>query len=314
MSRARKLIACAAFALLCAAPAARAQPPVGDLAAAPSEAETAIGAAISETGRMTVAVTIGDAGPYPFIVDTAAERTVIARDLAQELGLAQAGRARLLSMTSVRDARRVVAPNLSYGAGRADTIHAFALDRQHIGAAGVLGIDALRGQRVVLDFVAREVRVGPAPPRRARIDPEEIVVVGRTRYGQLVLADADVAGAPVDVVVDSGLSVSVGNDALRRLLVTRANRFEPIELVSITGETLAADYTSVDDLRIGGFAVRGMPVAFANAFFFRRMRLTRRPALLLGMDVLRLFDRVVVDFPNRRAHFVLPERLARPQS
>ena len=32
-------------------------------------------------------VTIADAGPYPFVVDTGAERTVISRQLAQTLGL-----------------------------------------------------------------------------------------------------------------------------------------------------------------------------------------------------------------------------------
>ena len=75
-----------------------------------------------------------------------------------------------------------------------------------------------------------------------------------------------------------------------------------------------ADYTRVDNLRIGGVAIVGMPVAFANAHFFRRMRLTRRPALLLGMDALQMFRRVAVDFPNRRAHFVLPEDNASPRA
>ncbi|MGH6950991.1 MAG: aspartyl protease family protein, partial [Vitreimonas sp.] len=174
----------------------------------------------------------------------------------------------------------------------------------------VLGIDALRGQRVLLDFEAGEMRVGPAPRRVQPLGPNDIIVRGRNRFGQLVLIDSSAEGVPVDVIVDSGLQVSVGNEALRRLLTSRRNRFTQIELVSITGETLLADYTRVDNLRIGGVAIAGMPVAFANAHFFRRMRLTRRPALLLGMDALRMFRRVAVDFPNRRAHFVLPEGVA----
>ena len=35
--------------------------------------------------------------------------------------------------------------------------------------------------------------------------------------------------------------------------------------------------------------------------------LTDRPAILLGMDALRLFDRVSVDFANRRVRVLLPE-------
>ena len=110
-----------------------------------------------------------------------------------------------------------------------------------------------------------------------------------------MLIDSSADGVPVDVVVDSGLQVSVGNEALRRLLTSRRNRFVQIELESITGERLSADYTRVDNLRIGGVGITGMPVAFANAHFFTRMGLTRRPALMLGMDALQMFRRVAVD-------------------
>jgi predicted aspartyl protease len=269
--------------------------------------ETSVAASLSDSERMLVSVKIGAAGPYPFIVDTAAERTVIARELARELALRPAGRARLLSITSSRETGRVHVPDVSFLPGETLDLQAFALNGQHIGASGVLGIDALRGQRVVLDFEARALRVGPAPRRAAPPETNEIIVRARRRLGQLVLADCVIDGEPVDVVVDSGSQVSLGNDALRRILVTRQNEFKEITLTSITGESLTADYTRADRLVIGGVALIGMPVAFADAHFFRRVRLTRRPALLLGMDALQMFTRVSVDFPNRRASFVLPD-------
>lgn len=307
----------AAFALsmllnaVCAGSAMAQAPPVEAATLAEASAETSVRTTMSETDRMLASVTIGGAGPYPFIVDTAAERSVISRELADTLGLAPAGRARLLSMTSSRDAGMVRLPEISFAQGQTRSLDAFALNGRHIGASGVLGIDALRGQRVVLDFEAGEMRVGPASRNAPRLAPNEIVVRARTRFGQLVLIDSTAEGVPVDVVVDSGLQVSVGNEALRRLLTARNNRFQQIALVSITGEEFNADYTRVDNLRIGGVAIVGMPVAFADAYFFRRMRLTRRPALMLGMDALQMFRRVAVDFPNRRAHFVLPEDAGR---
>lgn len=295
----------AAFAALCLATwgAAHAQAPV----------DSVLSTSVLQSGRMTVAVTIQGGGPHPFIVDTGAERTVIARDLVETLALQPAGRARLLSMTSSRPTDKVAVPDLAFTQGSAQTLVAFALERENIGAAGVLGIDALRGQRIVFDFKAGEVRVGPSQRKAVRTEPNEVVVYGRARFGQLVLADADVDGRPVDVVVDSGLSTSLGNEALRDLLVSRRGRFQPVELVSITGEALRADYTQVDTIRIGGLAVAGLPVAFSDAYIFRKLRLTRRPALLLGMDALRLFDRVTVDPPSRRAQFVLPDRSSRRQ-
>ena len=286
-------------------------PPVEAAARDAASAETTVATTMSATDRMLVPVTIGGAGPYSFIIDTAAERSVIARDLARQLGLAPAGSARLLSMTSSRDTGMVSMPGVSFMQGATRTLQAFALDGQNLGASGILGIDALQGQRVVLDFEAGEMRVGPAPRGFERFGPNDIIVRGRSRFGQLVLIDSSAEGVPVDVIVDSGLQVSVGNESLRRLLTSRRNQFAQVALVSITGERFSADYTRVDNLRIGGVQITGMPVAFANPHFFTRMQLTRRPALMLGMDALQMFRRVAVDFPNRRAHFVLPEAPAR---
>src|SRR5690349_9287771 len=44
-----------------------------------------------ETWRMTVLVDVDGRGPYPFIVDTGAERTVVARELAEALQLPSRG-------------------------------------------------------------------------------------------------------------------------------------------------------------------------------------------------------------------------------
>jgi predicted aspartyl protease len=276
--------------------------------------ETAIPAQISNSDRMVVNVTIGGGGPYPFVIDTAAERSVISLELARELGLQQSGSARILSINSTREVNLFEAPGVSFLPGQARDLRVFALRGEHVGAAGVLGIDALRGQRVVLDFETQQMRVGPAPRRGRSTAADEIVVRGRLRYGQLVLADADVDGEHVDVIVDSGLQVSVGNEPLQRLLTNRRSDFTDITLVSITGDTLNAQYTRVNRLRIGNVAITGLPIAFAQAHFFRRMRMTRRPALLLGMDALQMFRRVAVDFPNRTAHFVMPDDISAPQA
>ncbi|MBY0564033.1 MAG: aspartyl protease family protein [Hyphomonadaceae bacterium] len=300
-----RLIFALAASVLLQAPHTHAQAPTE--AVEDGGGESVVDAVSSESARMLVSVTIDGAGPFPFIVDTGSVRYVVARDLAEQLNLQPAGRVRMVSMTAARELASVHVPNLSFIEGRVSTLQAFTVSRNHLGAMGILGIDALRGQRVVLDFAAQQVRVGAAPRRIEPMTPNEIVVRARARFGQLVLVDSDVAGTPVDVIVDSGLEVSIGNDALRRLLTDRHNEFEEIGLVSVTGDHFTADYTRVDRLRIGGMAISGLPVAFANPYVFRHLRLTNRPALFLGMDALRQFERVTVDFRNRRASFVLTE-------
>jgi hypothetical protein len=49
-----------------------------------------------------------------------------------------------------------------------------------------------------------------------------------------------------------------------------------------------------------------MPIAFADVAPFRKLDLLNRPALLLGMDAMKLFDRVSVDFANRRVRLLAP--------
>ena len=43
----------------------------------------------------------------------------------------------------------------------------------------------------------------------------------------------------------------------------------------------------------------------------RALSLNDRPAILLGMDALKLFDRVLIDFGNRRVGFDLPKGVSR---
>lgn len=257
--------------------------------------------------RLTVGVTIAGAGPYPFIVDTAAERTVIARELATELGLETVGRARLLSIASSRSVEQVRMRDVTFLPGSAGDLRAFTVQGEHIGAAGVLGIDALQNQRVTLDFANNTMTVTPSHNRIAN-DPDAIVVRARRRLGQLILTQSTMEGVEVDVIVDSGLQVSVGNEALRRLLHARTNRnAQQIAITSVTGDSVSAEYAVVNEFRISSIRLGNLPIAFTNAHVFQRLGMTRRPALFLGMDALRLFERVSVDFANRRASFVMAD-------
>ncbi|MEI9853096.1 MAG: hypothetical protein WDN24_22155 [Sphingomonas sp.] len=59
-------------------------------------------------------------------------------------------------------------------------------------------------------------------------------------------------------------------------------------------------------MRVGGIEFGQLPVAFADVAPFQRFGLLRRPALLLGMDALRSFRQVEIDFPNRQVRFRMP--------
>ena len=173
----------------------------------------------------------------------------------------------------------------------------------------MLGVDSLQRQRVVFDFGRQEMTISPSRGPEQRMARGEIVVTGRRLYGRLVLVDASVDGQRIWVIIDTGSQVSVANSALRAALQRRGRLgpTQPIELVSITGGRVEADYGVARRIRIGGLDIHNLPVAFADVHPFRQLGLSDRPALLLGMDALQLFERVSVDFANRRVRVLLDD-------
>jgi predicted aspartyl protease len=257
--------------------------------------------------RMTVPVAIAGAGPYRFVIDTGAQRTVISRELARRLGLADGPSIGLTAMSGSSRVGTAVIPSIKVSSLGGERIEAPLLEGRFLGAPGMLGLDTLQGHAVAIDFDRRSMALQPSRKRmrQNRSTPGEVVVRARNLYGQLVVTDAYVGGVKVRVILDTGTAVTTGNLALRRKL--RRVTGVPIELVSVVGGVLQADYTTVPAVRIGDARISNMPVAFADAAPFRAFMLEDRPALMLGMDALKLFRRVRIDFPNREVRFTMPE-------
>jgi len=61
------------------------------------------------------------------------------------------------------------------------------------------------------------------------------------------------------------------------------------------------------DLEIGGVGLKDLAIVFANAHTFKRLGLENKPALLLGMNAMRAFKKVSIDFASRKLRVVVPE-------
>ncbi len=260
--------------------------------------------------RMTVPVTIEGRGPYHFVVDTGSDRTVVSQELATLLKLAVGQTVTMHSMTGVGPANTVMVPTLTLAGQTTRDINAPALQQAYLGGHGLLGIDTLKGRRVVMDFAKRTLSVLRAGERED-YDPDTIVVTARSKYGQLVLVDADVDGTPITVIIDSGAETTVGNAALRTLLSKRNRKmqFFKTDIIDVTGGRLGAEYASVGRIRLAGITIENAVIAFADAHPFKRYGLLNKPAMLLGMDTLRSFRRVSVDFAQRKVRFLPPGTL-----
>ncbi len=288
--------------------AATEQPPVADPALTTP-------LALDRSDRITLPVHIGGVGPFAFVVDTGAERTVIARELAERLGLMPTGRARVIGIasstfTDLYTLDALDLPSLPLSPGRVPSF-----SHGNIGAAGLIGIQSLEQHRVVIDFRNRRVDVRPSPRSSRAVDDEfdrdAIVVTARRTAGRMILSNAEIGGRRIDVIVDTGAQTSIGNLALRdlvqRLPRQRRGELVPDTLTDISGARIAAQRGQLRSIDVGGFDFRDLPIMFAASPAFVELGLVERPAILLGMDALQLFDRVAIDFTNRRVTFDLPD-------
>lgn len=257
--------------------------------------------------RMFIAVGIDDQGPFRFLVDSGADRSVIGLDLAGQLALPPGHVVRLQGMAGAARVATVRITALRLGASTIADIAAPALPERYLGAQGIVGIDALVDQRLLLDFDRKTITVQDARRPEAVSGGDEIVVVARRRNGQLILTAASVGGTPIYAVIDTGSEITMGNLALQaRVFGTRrAPAARPIVLTSVTGQTLTANLATLPSIRIGGLELAGVTVAFADAPPFRLFGLEKSPALLIGTDVLEAFRRVALDFRGRRVRFTL---------
>lgn len=293
--------AAALFALLCLAQA----PPPGRPDELPPEPPVATLSYLPRGDRMTVPVTVAGQPGFRFVVDTGAQRSVLAREVAAKLELSPGRPVRLISMSGINTVPTARVPVLAAGPLGGHSLEAPLLAAADLDADGMLGVDALQGYALNIDFGKRTMAVRRANARRTPITSGEyeVVVVAKSRFGQLVVTDAFYRGQRVRVVIDTGSAASMGNEALRKL-VTKRQTVTPVRMRDVVGAWVDADYTQIESVSIGEVVFQNLPIAFAEVQPFRSFALTDRPAILLGMDALSLFHRVDIDFANRRIRFV----------
>lgn len=317
-----RLLAC--VAVLCAAPAKAAavqmQMPQAQSTAQPPTLLPPLPPAVIDNGleiggadiaarevntRMTVAVEVEGRGPYRFVVDSGADSSALGQSIQHALRLPAASRVMLHGMTANDSVDRVLASDLKVGESRIENLQLPVLRDEDLGAQGLLGIDALVEQRLMMDFDKRVITIENAHRPVPHLTGE-IVIVAKRRRGQLILTQASVNGRAVDAVIDTGSEITIGNLALRDRLFKKGIR-RPVsgKVTGVTGVAVTMQLAHLDELRVGPIAIQNVDIAFADVPPFAAFGLTDHPALFLGTDLMANFRRVSLDFRARKVRFQL---------
>jgi len=313
-SRRRALLgagACAGFPF-----AARGQPVTAEatLQTPPDQASAQLAARTDAASHLTVSVRI-KGRILRFVVDTAAERTVIADDVAQALSLARGETVSLNGLAGRMAVPAVVAETMEFGPFRRGNVLMPVLPRALLAADGYLGLDVIDGTRVTFDFASSILRIDAA----SLLDESPSGVAARVRLtgskGYLRVADCLVDSVPASAFIDTGAEISVGNVSLLTQLRQR-NKYlvesGAMMLTGVTGGEIRADVIPVDRIRLQDIAFTHGTLAISDVPDFRAWRLSVRPALLIGMDYLRQFARVSIDYRAKRLQFELSAAPPRP--
>ena len=255
--------------------------------------------------RLSVDVLVNGRGPYKFIVDSGADTSVVGAHIARALQLPLASPVILNGMTNRNVVDRVKVDALKVGSSTIGNLELPALREVDLGGDGMIGIDALVEQRLMLDFEKHLIKVEDARIPQVP-QPGEIVIIARRQHGQLILTHIRAAGFELDAIIDTGSEVTIGNLALRDQLI-RGNRekFLTVPVIGVTGATAKLQVARIGELQLGPVTLNDVPMAFADVPPFKMFGLEHQPALLLGTDILDTFRRISLDFRSRKVRFQL---------
>ena len=259
--------------------------------------------------RFTVPVMVDGAGPYDFMIDTGSQATVVTHQINEGLQLTPFGRATLVGMASRREVDVVELDTVSFGSHTVYDLVSPVLDRQNIGADGIVGLDSLQDLRVLIDFREDTIAVQDVTQIDNARRGFEIIVRARRELGQLLITNATIEGVRATVIIDTGAQASMGNMALRNRI--RAKRAQEITTTDVNGVSLTSRLSYVRNISIEGLSLSNVGLTFADTPAFEALGLSETPVLSLGMQHLEMFDRVAIDFNSRRILFDVPRDVAR---
>lgn len=258
-----------------------------------------------DSGRAVALVKINGQGPFRFIIDTAANRSVISQSLATRLGLKNAGIDLVHSVDGAELATLVNVDSLSFGAlhlsgGETPVLDGPMLDGEH----GLLGVDGMAGRLLHVDFTKQCVQIFDKPGRMPLNG--WLSVPARVRFGSLVMVPGEIMGVRVNVLIDTGSNISLANDKFREALRgvgARTIEYKNGHAFTFGRPIVLNERVWTPRLRIGNTFIDNVNAYIGDYHIFELWGLQDEPTVLIGMDVLARSREMAIDYEKGIVHF-----------
>lgn len=256
-------------------------------------------------GRAVALIHINGQGPFRFIIDTGANRSVLSKALADRLGLAHSGEGVVHSIDGAEPAMLVNVDSLSFGPlrlSRGDTpvLDSPMLDGEH----GLLGADGMAGRLLHVDFTKRCVEIYESDAQLSL--KGWLSAPARIRFGSMLLVPGEIMGVHVNVLIDTGSNISLGNRKFRevlRVVATRSIQVHNGHAFTFGRPIVFTEVVWTPSLRLGRTVVESVNAYIGDFHVFDVWGLKDEPTLIIGMDVLARSREMVVDYARGVVHF-----------
>jgi predicted aspartyl protease len=256
-------------------------------------------------GRAVAPIRVNGQGPFHFIIDTGANRSVLSQALATRLGLAPSGQGVVHSIVDAEAATLVDVESLSFGALHLSGGDTPVLDGPMLGGEhGLLGVDGLAGRLLHVDFRKHCVEIYESAaqmPLRGWLS-----VPARMRFGTMLTVQGEIQGVRVNVLIDTGSSISLGNEQFREALrgvAARTIEYHNGRAFTFGRPIVLEESVWTPTMRLGGAIVEGVKAYIGDFHVFDVWGLQNEPTLLIGVDVLARSEEMAIDYERGIVHF-----------
>lgn len=245
-----------------------------------------------QDGRLWMQVSIGQHGPWPFVVDTGTNVNLIRTELARQLGLRTLGALNMRGIGGTVTESRFLGRNVRLGdvtvgdmmfAGQGAEL------RIHHAAMGALSAGVLTFADAELDFEAQQWRIHPAGIETRPGFEMLPSLIARARPGTgaaPIFIDAVIGGQIYRLQADTGspAPLHLWPRAVRRSgLWDNGRPFAPVRPVGVGGDGERARIVRVGDVELGGIRFPDMLAVADNP---RNASLHREDGLI-GLPLLQ---------------------------
>jgi hypothetical protein len=120
-------------------------------------------------------------------------------------------------------------------------------------------------------------------------------------HRKLLSTMALIGNVPVLAIIDTGAQTTVANLAARDALLHKHPHEKPSidEIIGATEAVETGEGYATPPIAMGGITIRSSHVTFGDMYIFQQWQLTKRPTILIGMDILGLLDVLVIDYKRK---------------